>query len=45
MNNVHLTASEKFYLWTNYMVDSMAICCLTYFLEKCEDQEIKEILS
>lgn len=23
------------------MVDSMAICCITFYIEKCEDSEIK----
>ncbi|MDQ0232657.1 DUF3231 family protein [Metabacillus malikii] len=44
MSTIHLTASEKAYLWTNYMVDSMAVCCLKYFIEKCEDEEIQEVL-
>lgn len=42
---VKLTANEKAFLWTNYMVDSMAICCITFYIEKCEDSEIKEILT
>ncbi|MBM6619630.1 DUF3231 family protein [Bacillus suaedaesalsae] len=42
---VKLTANEKAYLWTNYMVDSMAVCCLSYYIEKCEDSEIHDILS
>jgi len=41
---IHLTASEKSYLWTNYMIDSMAVCILKYYIEKCEDEEIKEVL-
>ncbi|MDQ0255812.1 putative membrane protein YiaA [Evansella vedderi] len=44
MNN-KLTASEKGYLWTTFMVDSMAVCCLKYFLDKCEDNEIKDIIT
>ncbi|MCM3670477.1 DUF3231 family protein [Mesobacillus maritimus] len=42
--SIHLSASEKSYLWVNYMVDSMAICVIKYFIEKCEEQEIEEIL-
>ncbi|MBM7652858.1 DUF3231 family protein [Neobacillus cucumis] len=45
MGSVHLTASEKSFIWVNYMVDSMAICCLTYYLEKCEDKKIAELLT
>lgn len=45
MENIHLTSSEKGYLWVNYMVDSMAVCCLSYYLEKCEDDEIREVIS
>jgi hypothetical protein len=45
MEGIYLTVSEKGFLWVNYMVDSMAVCCISYFLEKCEDDEIREILS
>jgi hypothetical protein len=33
MESIHLTASEKGYFWVSYMVDSMAVCYLSYFLE------------
>lgn len=45
MPNIRLPATEKGFLWTNYMVDSMAVCCLDYFLAICEDEKIKEILT
>ncbi|MBM7602792.1 hypothetical protein JOC75_000762 [Metabacillus crassostreae] len=44
MTTIHLSATEKGFLWTNYMVDSMAMCCIEYFIEKCEDPEIQEVL-
>ncbi|GAA0342358.1 hypothetical protein GCM10008967_35950 [Bacillus carboniphilus] len=44
MNTTHLSASEKAYLWTNYVVDSMAICCIQYFIETSEDEDIKKVL-
>ncbi|KAA0549899.1 DUF3231 family protein [Bacillus sp. BGMRC 2118] len=44
-HSAKLTANEKAYLWTNYMVDSMAVCCLSYYIEKCEDSEIRDVLT
>ena len=42
--HVRLTSSEIAQLWTQFMNDSTSICMLSYFLEKVEDQEIKQIL-
>ncbi|WP_085994316.1 DUF3231 family protein [Oceanobacillus senegalensis] len=39
-----LTSSELTNLWTAYMNDSAAICQLTYFKTKCEDEEIKPVI-
>ncbi|MDL4843137.1 DUF3231 family protein [Aquibacillus rhizosphaerae] len=39
-----LTSPEIANLWTQYINDSMAICVLTFLLEKCNDKEIKTIL-
>jgi len=44
MDNIHLSAAEKGFLWSTYMENSMAVCILKYFLEKCEDQQIKEVI-
>lgn len=43
-HNIRLTSAELGGLWTQYMNDSMAVCILTYFLEKVEDSEIKPIV-
>lgn len=43
-HNIRLTAAEICNLWSNYMSDSMAVCTLTYFLEKVEDTQIKTII-
>lgn len=43
-NNIGLTASEMGFLWTQYMNDTMAICVLKYFLNKCEDKEIIPVI-
>ncbi|WP_342042933.1 DUF3231 family protein [Bacillus sp. OTU2372] len=45
MEKTHLTSTEKGFLWINNIVDSMAVCCLSYFKEKCEDEKISEVLS
>jgi hypothetical protein len=41
---VRLTSGEMSQLWTQYMNDSASICLLTYFLNKAEDAEIKQII-
>jgi hypothetical protein len=41
---VELTAGELTVLTTQYIQDSASICTLTYFLEKCEDTEIKPVI-
>lgn len=43
-HNIRLTASEMGFLWTQYENDSMAICVLKYFANKCEDEEILPII-
>ncbi len=43
-HNIRLSSSEIAHLWTNYLTDSLATCVLTYFLEKTEDTQIKDIL-
>lgn len=42
--NVNLTASEISQLWAAYQNDSLAICVLNYFLQHCEDADIRAIL-
>lgn len=41
---IRLTAGEINQLWAQYLNDSASICLLTYFLNKAEDKEIKEII-
>lgn len=42
---IRLTSAEISQIWTQYMNDSASICMLSYFLEKCEDGEIKPIIA
>lgn len=41
---VRLTSSEITQLWTQYLNDSGSVCMLSYFLEKAEDEKIKETI-
>lgn len=43
-HNIRLTSAEISNLWSSYVLDSMAVCVLRYFLEKVEDSEIKPIV-
>jgi hypothetical protein len=43
-HNTQLTSAEMGQLWTSYMSETLAVCMLTYFLEKTEDTEIKPVL-
>ncbi|MET3291014.1 UNVERIFIED_CONTAM: spore coat protein CotF [Brevibacillus sp. OAP136] len=42
--NIRLTSAEIGNLWITYMSDSMAVCVITYFLEKVEDAETRSVL-
>ena len=42
--NVHLTAPEMSGLWTQYINDTLAVCVVSYFLEKVEDEEARPII-
>ena len=41
---IPLTASEISNLWANYLDDSMVTIGFRYFLNHCDDQEVREIL-
>ena len=41
---IHLTAPEMAGLWTQYINDSLAVCVMSYFLEKVEDEEVRPII-
>lgn len=41
---IRITSTEVAQLWAQYLNDSGSICILTYFLEKCEDAEIKPVI-
>jgi ferritin-like metal-binding protein YciE len=43
-HNVRLTASELGELWASYMNDSMSVQVLPYFINRCEDSQIKKLL-
>ncbi|MFD2657920.1 DUF3231 family protein [Gracilibacillus thailandensis] len=43
-NNIKLTSAEITNLWTAYLNDSAALCQLKYFEEKCEDEDIKDVI-
>jgi hypothetical protein len=43
-NPIRLTSGEMAHLWAQYLNDSASLCVLSYFLEKCEDQEIRPII-
>ncbi|MGF9891627.1 DUF3231 family protein [Priestia megaterium] len=43
-NRVPLTSAEMAVLWTQYINDKVAICVVSHFLEKVEDEEIKPII-
>lgn len=43
-HTVRLTSSEIANLWTQYLSDSMAICMISHFLEKVQDQDVLEVL-
>ncbi len=43
-HHIRLTSAEISSLWGAYITNSMAICILSYFVEKVEDTEIKEVL-
>lgn len=44
LKQIRLTSSEMAQLWTQYLNDSASKCILTFFLEKAEDMEIKEVI-
>lgn len=44
-HNPKLTSAELATLWSQYISDSMAACVLSYFLEKVEDRETKNIVA
>ncbi|CDQ20886.1 DUF3231 family protein [Halobacillus karajensis] len=44
INQIRLTSAELGQLWTQYLNDSASVCFLTYFAEKAEDSEIKNIV-
>ena len=41
---IRITSTEGAQLWAQYLNDGGSICILTYFLEKCEDAEIKPVI-
>ncbi|KKI92390.1 hypothetical protein WQ54_09440 [Bacillus sp. SA1-12] len=41
---IKLTAAEISQLWSAYMNDRAAICQLSYFLNKAEDEEVKPVI-
>ncbi|MCM3571401.1 DUF3231 family protein [Neobacillus mesonae] len=43
-HNIRLTASEMGFLWTQFENDTLAICVLKYFANKCEDKEILPVV-
>lgn len=43
-HNIRLTASEVGTLWVQYLMDSLAVCTLKYFIAKTEDTQIKPVL-
>ncbi len=43
-HNIRLTSAEIGSLWLQYITDSMAICTITYFLNKTEDAQIRPVL-
>jgi hypothetical protein len=43
-HNTRLTSAEISQLWTAYVNDTMAVCFLNYFLNKCEDTEIRDVV-
>lgn len=43
-HHTHLTSSEIGVLWGLYMKNSLAVCMMTYFLEKVEDADIREVI-
>ena len=42
--NIQLTAPEMAALWTQYINDTLAVCVMSYFLEKVEDEEVRPII-
>ncbi|MCX7781564.1 MAG: DUF3231 family protein [Negativicutes bacterium] len=44
-HNIRLTAAEIGSLWIQYIMDSMAVCTIKYFLAKTEDAEIWTVLT
>ena len=42
--NIPLTAAEMSGLWTQYINDTLAVCVMSYFLEKVEDEEVRPII-
>jgi hypothetical protein len=41
---VKVTSAELTQLWSQYLNDSGSVCVLTFFLEKAEDPEIKQVI-
>lgn len=41
---IKLTTGEMAQLWSQYMNDSGSVCVLTHFLEKAEDEEIRQVI-
>jgi hypothetical protein len=42
--NIRLTSGEIGELWTNYVYDNMSQCVASYFLEKCQDTDIRSLI-
>ncbi|WP_139491591.1 DUF3231 family protein [Brevibacillus dissolubilis] len=43
-HNIRLTTAEVGNLWNQYMNDSLAVCVLTYFVNKVEDTEVRPVI-
>lgn len=43
-HNIQLTAAELGFLWSQYMNDSLAVCVLSYFQNKCEDEQVLPVI-
>lgn len=43
-HNIRITASEIGTLWIQYLMDSLAVCTIKYFIAKTEDTQIKPVL-
>lgn len=43
-HHIRLTSAEISNLWGSYILDTMGVCVLKYFLEKAEDTQIKPVV-